>query len=112
MKRMWRRLVILLLILALPLPSLAGWGGVCADAAPIEHAMADMGDAADAPCCPDAGAFSECAQGDCATAAMHFALPVARADLSARAHVLSATPMPGFTSVTVPRHDRPPILTA
>lgn len=111
MQRMWRRLVILLLILALPLPSLAGWGGVCTDAAPTAHVMADMGDAADAPCCPDAGAFSECAQGDCATAGMHFALPVARADLSARAHVLSATPMPGFASVTVPRHDRPPILT-
>ncbi|HQV16590.1 MAG TPA: hypothetical protein PK620_16920 [Denitromonas sp.] len=112
MQRMWRRFVILLLMLALPLPSLAGWAGACAEAPATSHAMADMGDEVAAPCCPDVDRLGDCAQVDCASAAMHFALPVARADLSARTHVLSAAPMPRFASVTVSRHDRPPIVTA
>ncbi len=113
MRFMWRRFVILFLMLALPLPSLAGWAGACApDASPATHAMAGMADEAAAPCCPDVDLLGKCAQLDCASAAMHFVVPAARADLSARAHVLSAAPMPRFSSVTVSRHDRPPIVSA
>ncbi|MCZ4304334.1 hypothetical protein O4G98_06260 [Zoogloeaceae bacterium G21618-S1] len=112
MQPMWRRFVILILMLALPLPSLAGWAGTCVEAPATSHAMADMGDEAAVPCCPDDGLLGDCTQIDCASAAMHLALPVVRADLSARAHVLSAAPMPRFASVTVSRHDRPPIAIA
>lgn len=113
---MWRRWLILLLILVLPLPSLAGWGSRCApagaDAPHAAHAMADAGEHAAMPCCPAAGAADACGQVDCAATAVHVALLVVRPDPGERSHVLRAAPMPGFASVTVSRHDRPPISAA
>ncbi|MFV0663197.1 hypothetical protein [Denitromonas sp.] len=107
---MWRRFVILLLLLILPLPPLAVAGGGCAsDTPPASHRMADVAAVSAAPCCADVDVSGGCAQLDCAASAIHCALPAAAAGLSARVHVLHAAPMPGFRSVTVSRHDRPPI---
>ncbi|MBT0960899.1 hypothetical protein [Denitromonas iodatirespirans] len=118
MHRMWRRWVILLLMLALPLPSLAAWrGDGCAPAgggmeAPAMHAMADADEHAAAPCCPDTGKAGGCTQADCAAVTAHLALPVRLADNVARTHVLVAR-TPTVRSDPAPaRHDRPPIPSA
>lgn len=116
MRNMWRRWMILLLMLVLPLPSLAAWqsddcapAGNRMPATPAMHAMADGDAQAAAPCCPDTGKMGGCAQADCVSAPLHHALPVRLADSVARTHVLVARtptvrpdPVPG-------RHDRPPI---
>ncbi|KAA3652980.1 MAG: hypothetical protein DWQ11_09675 [Proteobacteria bacterium] len=111
---MWRRWLILLLIVVLPQPALASVGGRCApaeraDAPPGVHLMATTGGEAAMPCCPASEPGDACAGVDCAAASTVLALPAAHAAPGERAHVLCAAPMPGFASVTVSRHDRPPI---
>lgn len=115
MRNMWRRWIILLLMLVLPLPSLAAWqSDDCAPAGsgmatPAMHPMADGDAQAAAPCCPDTGKMGGCAQADCVSAPLHHALPVRLADSVARTHVLVARTPTARPDPVPGRHDRPPI---